>query len=174
MVVSCDSGRRACSPGLKPVLSNRADCRLGWSAGIQTNGGVTVSEDDGKDASSPEASYRTPMGVRKLSSSISPAHRISRPSILSRGTRWMQRSAERGPCPRSQYLGGMASTRASVAYDRVQERRRAVALAQHFREAEGLSIAQIAQRLGRSPATIKAYFYDPSDDNKRPADSPVR
>jgi transcriptional regulator with XRE-family HTH domain len=46
------------------------------------------------------------------------------------------------------------------AYDRVVERRRAVALARHFREAERLSIAQIADRLGRSPATIKAYFYD--------------
>jgi transcriptional regulator with XRE-family HTH domain len=34
----------------------------------------------------------------------------------------------------------------------------AVALARHFREAEGLSIAQVAERLGRSPATIKAYF----------------
>jgi DNA-binding NarL/FixJ family response regulator len=30
------------------------------------------------------------------------------------------------------------------------------------REAEGLSIAQIADRLGRSPATVKAYFYDVS------------
>jgi DNA-binding NarL/FixJ family response regulator len=51
--------------------------------------------------------------------------------------------------------------------DRVVERRRAVALANHYREAEGLSIAQIAGRLGRSPATIKAYFYDPSYANKR-------
>jgi DNA-binding NarL/FixJ family response regulator len=68
----------------------------------------------------------------------------------------------------------MDSDRPSSAYDRVGERRRAVALARHLRDSEGLSIAQIADRLGRSPATIKAYFYDPSDDNKRLTDSPVR
>jgi AraC-like DNA-binding protein len=49
----------------------------------------------------------------------------------------------------------------------VLERRRAVALARHFREAEGLSVAQIADRLGRSPATIKAYFYDPTGEKAR-------
>jgi transcriptional regulator with XRE-family HTH domain len=49
----------------------------------------------------------------------------------------------------------------------VAERRRAVALAQHYREAEGLSIAQIADRLGRSPATVKAYFYDPTGEKAR-------
>jgi AraC-like DNA-binding protein len=54
-----------------------------------------------------------------------------------------------------------------AGYDRVRERRRAVALARHFREAEGLSIAQIADRLGRSPATIKAYFYDPTGEKAR-------
>jgi len=43
-------------------------------------------------------------------------------------------------------------------YDRVVERRRAVALAHLLREAEGRSIAQIAARFSRSPATVKAYF----------------
>jgi AraC-like DNA-binding protein len=51
--------------------------------------------------------------------------------------------------------------------DRVRERRRAVALARHYREFEGLSIAQIADRLGRSSATIKAYFYDPTGEKAR-------
>jgi DNA-binding NarL/FixJ family response regulator len=44
----------------------------------------------------------------------------------------------------------------------VVERRRAAALARHYRNVEGLSIGQIAGNLGRSPATIKAYFYEPS------------
>jgi hypothetical protein len=56
---------------------------------------------------------------------------------------------------------------ASAAYDRVPERRRAIALARHFREAEGLSNTQIAERLERSPATIKAYFYDPTGEKAR-------
>jgi IS30 family transposase len=63
---------------------------------------------------------------------------------------------------------------ANPPLDRVAERRRAVALARHYREAEGMSIAQIAERLGRAPATIKGYFYDPADANKRPTDSPRR
>jgi hypothetical protein len=58
---------------------------------------------------------------------------------------------------------GKAST---AGTGRVLERRRAVALARHYREFEDLSIRQIADRLGRSPATVKAYFYDPTDANK--------
>src|SRR4030081_568148 len=61
----------------------------------------------------------------------------------------------------------MASGRSRAAYERVAERPRAVALARHYREGEDLSIAQIADRLGRSPATIKAYFYDPTGEKAR-------
>ena len=67
-------------------------------------------------------------------------------------------------------MTGKAST---AGMGRVLERRRTVALARHYHEFEGLSIRQIADRLGRSPATVKAYFYDPSDANKRPTDSPL-
>jgi len=58
--------------------------------------------------------------------------------------------------------------------DRIQERRRAAALAQHYRDREGLPTAEIARRLGRAQATAKAYLYDPSHANKRPTDSPGR
>ena len=57
------------------------------------------------------------------------------------------------------------TTRAPI--DRVAERQRAVLLARHYREAEGLSIAHIAQRLGRAPATVKGYFYDPDGDKAK-------
>jgi AraC-like DNA-binding protein len=59
---------------------------------------------------------------------------------------------------------GKAST---AGTGRVLERRRAVDLARHYREFEGLSIRQIADRLGRSPATIKAYFYEPTGEKAR-------
>jgi DNA-directed RNA polymerase specialized sigma24 family protein len=38
--------------------------------------------------------------------------------------------------------------------DRVAERRRAAQLARYYRDQEGLSIAEIARRLGRAEATI--------------------
>jgi hypothetical protein len=50
---------------------------------------------------------------------------------------------------------------------RVAERRRAVALAQHYRQFEGMSGKEIAQRLGRSHATIRSYFYDPDASKAR-------
>jgi len=59
---------------------------------------------------------------------------------------------------------GKAST---AGTGRVLERRRVVTLARHYREFEGLSIRQIADRLGRSSATVKAYFYDPSGEKAR-------
>ena len=40
-------------------------------------------------------------------------------------------------------------------------------MARHFREAEGLSIVQIAERLWRSPATVKAYLYDLTGEKAR-------
>ena len=43
----------------------------------------------------------------------------------------------------------------------------AVALAHHLRAAEGLSNGKIAERLGRSPGTVKAYFYDPTREKAR-------
>ena len=61
-------------------------------------------------------------------------------------------------------MTGKAST---ARTGRVLERRRAVALAHHYRDVEDLSIRQIADRLGRSPATVKAYFYDPTGEKAR-------
>ena len=61
-------------------------------------------------------------------------------------------------------MTGKASTAGTV---RILERRRAVALARHYREFEGLSIREIADRLWRSPATVKAYFYDPTGEKAR-------
>jgi ribosomal protein S14 len=43
----------------------------------------------------------------------------------------------------------------------LSERQRAVALAKHLREQERLTIAEIADRLGRSPSTVAGYFVDP-------------
>jgi hypothetical protein len=63
--------------------------------------------------------------------------------------------------------GGAVSSPAVTTTDRVLERRRAVALAHHYREQEGLAIAEIARRLGRAEATVKAYLYDPTGQKAR-------
>ena len=51
--------------------------------------------------------------------------------------------------------------------DRVSERRRAPQLARHYRDQEGLTIAEIARRLGRAEGTVKAYLHDPMGDKAR-------
>jgi len=51
--------------------------------------------------------------------------------------------------------------------DRVNERRRAAQLARHYRDQENLTIAEIARRLGRAEATVKAYLYDPTGEKAR-------
>jgi hypothetical protein len=51
--------------------------------------------------------------------------------------------------------------------DRVSERRRAAQVARHYRDQEGLTIAEIARRLGRAEATVKGYLYDPIGDEAR-------
>jgi hypothetical protein len=53
------------------------------------------------------------------------------------------------------------------ALDRVAERRRATALARPYLDAEWLPLAEIARRLWRAPATVKAYLYDPTDEKAR-------
>ena len=53
------------------------------------------------------------------------------------------------------------------ARDRVNERRRAAALARHYRDRERLSITEIARRLGRKESTIKAYLWDPTGEKAR-------
>ena len=57
--------------------------------------------------------------------------------------------------------------RAMDGVDRGEERRRAAALARHYRDQEGLPIAEIARRLGRAQATVKAYLYDPTGEKAR-------
>jgi hypothetical protein len=49
----------------------------------------------------------------------------------------------------------------AAAQQRSAERSRAAKLARYYRDEQGLKVTQIARLLGRSPATISAYLYDP-------------
>jgi hypothetical protein len=51
--------------------------------------------------------------------------------------------------------------------DPVSERRRAMQLARHYRDQENLTIDEIARRLRRAEATVKANLYDPSGEKAR-------
>ena len=65
------------------------------------------------------------------------------------------------------WLSSTAGRLGVLMLGRVTERRRAAQLARHYRDQEGLSIAEVARRLGRAEATIKAYLYDPTGDKAR-------
>jgi hypothetical protein len=99
--------------------------------------------------------------LKRTARAIAFSCRVLAAKSWSRGNRWMRRHQQRGRCCCSHYLGCIDTGKPLVGYDRVLEQRRAVALARHFREAEGLSIAQIAERLGRSPATGQCLLLRP-------------
>ena len=72
-----------------------------------------------------------------------------------------------GRCSALGWLSSTAGRLGVLMLDRVTERSRAAQLARHYRDQEGLSIAEIARRLGRAEATIKSYLYDPTGDKAR-------
>jgi hypothetical protein len=51
--------------------------------------------------------------------------------------------------------------------ERVAERSRAVRLARYYHNEQGIAVAEIATMLGRAPATISAYLYDPDGSRTR-------
>jgi len=169
-----------CSPRWESPCRPRApesSCRVNPMAARSRSNPTHLLDHAGRAAECPVASagksQRDPSSVSIVSSPIvwCPAP-IVRCRSNGPSARWRLPSGS-GARPR-RYLDCVTPSRCAGGYDRVFERRRAVALALHFRETEGLSIAQIAERIGRSPATIKAYFYDPSYANKRPTHSLTR
>ena len=95
--------------------------------------------------------------LRALSASPDVGETLSAGMRFSRCVRTRVRTSAETPIARGS-VAGVTGYASSAGTDRVVERRQAVALARHFREFEGLSIREIADRLGRSPATVKAYF----------------
>jgi DNA-binding CsgD family transcriptional regulator len=73
----------------------------------------------------------------------------------------------RRTCSAFGWLSSTVGRLGVLMLDRVTERRRAAQLARHYRDREGLSIAEVARRLGRAEATIKSYLYDPTGDKAR-------
>ena len=142
-----------------------------WVRRVPIGKGPLPSWDETQERRSLRAGYRTAANARKppLRDLFWPAgcSRHRHADAPSRGECGMREVDCGGRLHCSQYLGDMTAGRQLAGYDRVLQRRQAVALARHFREADGLSIAQIAARLGRSPATVKAYFYDPTGAKAR-------
>ena len=161
------SVRRTSASSPAPIMRNGA-----------TTGSVASAERNTMSASvagsnHPRAAKRAASGVLRASGSRelqSARARLAR-GVRAKGARAgcrarVQCRARGGPRP-MQYLDCMVPGRSAARQDRVVERQRPVALARHYREAEGLSIRQIADRLGRSPATVKAYFYRPTGEKAR-------
>ena len=100
-------------------------------------------------------------------------NRRPRQAVASSGLTCPQRRQEQKPSPdgpfllRVSWLSRTSGRLGVPMLDRVTERRRAAQLARHYRDQEGLSIAEIARRLGRAQATIKSYLYDPTGDKAR-------
>ena len=95
-----------------------------------------------------------------------------RQEVGSSGVTCPPRYHEETPFPDGRFSapGWLSSTSGKLGVamlDRVAERRRAAQLARHYRDQEGLSIPQIARRLGRAEATIKSYLYDPTGAKAR-------
>ena len=167
------SRRRRCqSRYARQVSKSRASAFVIWASPGRTSASAT-SGSRGRPASDDRCAARAVVRVW-----IRSEVRKSRPAKgrrfrrVDRGRRSAQSRARRKPQPTEVACEAVTGSGSSGGTDRVAERRRAVALAQHYRDFEGLSIRQIADRVGRSPATVKAYFYGPSDANKRPTDSP--
>jgi hypothetical protein len=109
-----------------------------------------------------------------------PRHRLPRRLARGCGRRRARRARSRDPVHAD--LDGTPTERGRVTLcdgqavnagtGRVLERRRGGLPGAPLPRVRGLSIREIADRLGRSPATVKAYFYDPFHANKRPTDDP--